>query len=329
MKFILIFALMFVVYFFLIKVIAKGRIHLSSTKKISNNKEILKNSYNISDIQKGKDSDVNMNKVHKFTKALERNEKKQNGFLDNIFFKVTYVSPQKTMRDIMIGYAVFMIVTSVILVLVTSGKNLYLMLGIGICAGFFLQNIVINYKYNKKIKAFLDNFMYALDMISRGVRSGLMLNDCFHLIAQESDPVVAEQFKYMLQDTQVGMTVEQVMDRFAKRLPIKEVKFFTLVLSVQAKTGGNLGEVITNLSILLRQRKSLLLKIKTLSQEAKSSAAILICLPFLVIGALMFIGKGYMDIMFTTTMGNYILIACAIWMSIGVMIMMRMINFYR
>lgn len=328
MKFILVFLLMLIVYLVLIKVIAKGRTLLNSNRKMVKNKDILKDSYRISDIQKEKDSD-DKSKVHKFTQALERNEKEKHSFLDRIFFKVTYVSPHKTMRDVFVEYAVLITLTPVFLILVTAGKNLYLMMVIGACAGFFLQNIIINYKYNKKIKIFLDNFMYALDMISRGVRSGLMLNDCFHLIAQESDPVVGEQFKLMLQDMQVGMTTEQVMERFAKRLPIKEVKFFTLVLSVQAKTGGNLGEVITNLSVLLRQRKSLLLKIKTLSQEAKSSAAILIVLPFLVIGALAVIGKGYMDIMFATDIGNYILIGCAIWMSIGVMIMMRMINFYR
>jgi tight adherence protein B len=163
----------------------------------------------------------------------------------------------------------------------------------------------------------------------RGVRTGLSINDCLKQIVNDSEHVVAEQFLVILDDFKIGLNTEQAMERFMKRMPMKEVYFFGLSIIIQVKTGGNLAEIIDNLSKVLKNRKSLLLKIKTLSSEAKTSAIIMGSLPLFIMGILSMMSPEYLKPLFDTFSGNMVLTGCAIWMSIGGLIMRSMINFYR
>jgi tight adherence protein B len=168
-----------------------------------------------------------------------------------------------------------------------------------------------------------------MDIIVRGLRAGLSSNHCFIQIVNDSDPVVSEQFLALVDDYKLGMTTEQVMNRFMKRMPLKEVSFFCLSVMIQSKTGGNLAEIIHNLSKILRNRKSILLKIQTLSSEAKSSAMIMGCLPIAIVLLLSFMAPEYMKILTHTESGKMVMACCAGWMGVGGLIMRSMINFYR
>lgn len=312
--------------------IAKGRVQKNTHDAVKKNTHKLNkftaHSYRIADdLQMADIADpTKMEDIHK---RLERSVSIKANFFERIRSKANYALPTLSTNSLITVYVASSLMIALAIIIFIGVTQYIVALLIGFFAGYMLLNTYLNYSYNKKISLFLDNLIYALDIIARGVRSGLMLNDCFQLISKESHPSVAEQFKIILQDLRIGLPVDQVMQRFAKRLPLKEVRFFTLIIMVQAKTGGNLAEVITNLSNVLRQRKSILMRIQTLSQEAKSSAAILMALPFFVIGVLMVIGQGYMDIMFETTIGNMILGGGLCWMSIGIYIMRKMINFYR
>ncbi len=186
-----------------------------------------------------------------------------------------------------------------------------------------------NHFYGKYFTIFLDEFVYALDMIVRGVRSGLVLGDCFGIIAEETHPIIAKQFEMLRDDLRIGIPFETSMKRLCERVPLKEVRFFAISLTVQQKTGGNLSEIVANLANMLRQRKKIILRIKALSSEAKASALILGSLPIGVAGVLQFVAAGYLEPLFTSTTGHIILGGCALWMSIGVFIMRKMINFYK
>ncbi|MEM6603668.1 MAG: type II secretion system F family protein [Pseudomonadota bacterium] len=273
--------------------------------------------------------EVDPKKAAQILKRLDKTDKKSENILDNVVRKIQYVDPDFSKNKVIMSWLALSLMVTVFGIMALGVDKILFIAFPALLLGFFLLNTIANHKYEKKISRFLDNFIYALDIIARGVKSGLMLNDCFNLISKEVDPAVGEQFQMVLHDLRVGLPMERVMMRFTERLPIKEVRFFAIVIIVQAKTGGNLAEVVGNLSTILRQRKAIILRIRTLSQEAKSSAAILMCLPFVIVGLISIVGGDYMDPLFYTSTGHIIIAGSMMWMSIGIFIMRKMINFYR
>jgi tight adherence protein B len=203
----------------------------------------------------------------------------------------------------------------------------------GLIASLFLSipvsKFLLKRLFDKKIALFLDNFVYAMDIIVRGTRTGLAVHDCFKQIVKDTNIVVGEQFLAINSDFKIGMSMEQAMERFMVRMPLKEVQFFCLSLIIQSKTGGNLSDIIEGLGKLLRGRKSLLVKIQTLSSEAKSSAIIMSCMPFALLGLLTLMSPDFVQPFFNTMIGKIVLLGCVIWMGIGGLIMRQMINFYK
>jgi len=131
----------------------------------------------------------------------------------------------------------------------------------------------------------------------------------------------------MLENLRVGITLEDALKRFYDRMPVPEVNFFQIVLSIQQKAGGNLSEALGNLSGVLRDRKRLQGKIKALSSEAKSSATIIGALPVVMLGLVYSTSPDYIMPLFTERAGNLILIGCALWMGLGILVMKKMISF--
>jgi tight adherence protein B len=125
----------------------------------------------------------------------------------------------------------------------------------------------------------------------------------------------------------IGISVDQGIERMVERIPLAEVNFLAIVMAIQSKTGGNLSEALGNLSRVLRDRKKMKAKIRSMSQEAKSSAAIIGSLPFVIMGALSILNPEYLNPLFNTTIGNTMLGTCAAWMTTGVLVMRKMINF--
>ena len=277
----------------------------------------------------------NLNSIaltHNTQKTVEKlrsleTDNTNDSFIQKIHYKLVYIYDDNPNKN-----GVILAVKSCIVILVMTyliGIPLIWGLLISIFLGLITTNILITRLFDRRIAQFLDNFVYAMDIIVRGLRSGLSTNQCFLQIAKDSEPVVAEQFLAMVEDYKFGMNTEQVMYRFMKRLPLSEVNFFCLSILIQSKTGGNLAEIITNLSKILRNRKSLLLKIQTLSSEAKTSAIIMSCMPLGIIGILSIIAPDYVDVFFTELVGKLVLGGCLTWMGIGAMIMRSMINFYK
>jgi tight adherence protein B len=147
------------------------------------------------------------------------------------------------------------------------------------------------------------------------------------VISQETGPPVGPEFTEVVEGQRVGIPIDQGFERMYERMPLAEVNFLAIVMAIQTKTGGNLSEALGNLSKVLRERKKMKNKIRAVSQEAKSSAAIIGSLPFFIMGILSLLNPDYLTPLFTTKMGNIMLFGCALWMSIGVLVMRKMINF--
>lgn len=179
----------------------------------------------------------------------------------------------------------------------------------------------------RRQKAFLEALPDAVDVMVRGLKAGLPLSDAMRVIAAESEPPVGPEFTQVVEGQRLGITIEQGLERMFERVPLAEVSFLGIVVSIQAKAGGNLSEALGNLSKVLRDRKKLKAKVRSMSQEAKSSAAIIGVLPFMIVGALLFISPGYLDPLLTSRTGHMVLAGCGAWMLAGILIMRSMINF--
>ena len=221
-------------------------------------------------------------------------------------------------------------ITSVVVALVfglvgvISGQQLWisgLLVAIG---GLGFPRWVVNFLRTRRQKKFVDEFSNAIDVIVRGVKSGLPVNECLKIIAREAPRPVCDEFHMLTEGIRVGLSMEQALERMQDRMPLQEVNFFSIVLLIQQKTGGNLAEALGNLATVLRSRKLMEGKIKALSAEAKASAYIIGSLPFLVMGAVKVASPDYLEPLFTTPVGNFILIGAGIWMMTGIFVMKKM-----
>ncbi|MES1198994.1 MAG: type II secretion system F family protein [Pseudomonadota bacterium] len=167
----------------------------------------------------------------------------------------------------------------------------------------------------------------AIDVIVRGVKSGLPLTQCLRIISAESPDPLRAEFQQLVDAQAMGVPLDQSMTRMYERMPLAEVNFFAIVLVIQQKTGGNLSESLGNLSSVLRARKLMKEKVNALSAEAKASAMIIGALPIIVMGMVYITKPAYIMILFNTPTGNLILLVCAVMMSLGIIIMRNMVNF--
>lgn len=215
----------------------------------------------------------------------------------------------------------------VFLVLLAFGLVLPLAVAAAPIIGFTLPHVYVTHRREKRLRAFTEVFPDALDVIIRGVKSGLPLGDCLRIIAAESQDPVKSEFKKLVEDHTFGMTNEEAVHRLFQRIPLPETSFFSIVITIQGRTGGNLSEALGNLSRVLRERKKMREKIKAMSSEAKASASIIAALPFAVSFFVYLTSPDYISLLFTTLLGNLTLVACGIWMLFGVLVMRKMINF--
>ncbi|WP_395645802.1 type II secretion system F family protein [Terricaulis sp.] len=176
-------------------------------------------------------------------------------------------------------------------------------------------------------KKFGNQLADAIDVIVRGVKSGLPLGQCLRIIAAESPEPLKTEFQMLVDGQAMGVPLEASLQRMYDRMPLPEVNFFAIVLVIQQKTGGNLSESLGNLSAVLRARKLMKEKVKALSAEAKASAMIIGALPLIVMAMVYFTRPAYLGVLFTDPMGHLILLGAATMMSMGIFIMHKMVNF--
>jgi len=200
-------------------------------------------------------------------------------------------------------------------------------LGIAIIIGFGFPRMILKMAIGRRQKKFTNNFADAMDIIVRGVRTGLPLGDCLKMIAHESPEPIRSEFRLVVEGESVGVPIEVCLERMYERIPLSEVNFFATVLNIQKTTGGNLGEALSNLSNVLRGRKMLREKIKALAAEAKASAYVIGSLPIIVMVLITVASPSYMEELYTTTTGQRNLMVGAGMMVVGTLVMKKMINF--
>ncbi|WP_117192979.1 type II secretion system F family protein [Rhizobium terrae] len=215
----------------------------------------------------------------------------------------------------------------VFLVTFVAGLPLLAAAGAGFVAALGLPRWVVGFLVKRRQKKFLEEFPNALDVMVRSIKSGLPLNDALRLIASDGQEPVKTEFRRVVESQQVGLSIPEACTRMMMTMPLPEVNFFSIVITIQSQAGGNLSEAIGNLSKVLRDRKKMKAKVSALSMEAKASAAIIGALPFVVALLVYLTSPQYISILFTDPRGHLILLCSGVWMSIGIFVMRNMINF--
>ena len=207
------------------------------------------------------------------------------------------------------------------------GAPWFVAIGLLIVFGLGLPRWVVGFLGKRRMKKFSGEFANAVDIIVRGIKSGLPVHDTLKIIGRESPAPLGPEFQRLVENIGVGLTLEQALEKMYERMPTPELRFFTIVIAIQAKTGGNLAEALGNLSAVLRSRKLMAEKIKALSSEATASAGIIGSLPPAVMAMVMVTTPAYMMLMFTDMRGQIMLMGSALWMAAGIFTMKKMISF--
>jgi tight adherence protein B len=207
------------------------------------------------------------------------------------------------------------------------GADWYVALGLGIAGGLGLPRWLLAYLKKRREARFIEELPNAIDVIVRGVKAGLPIGDCIRIIANETQEPVRSEFRSIMEAATVGMSLPDACGKLYDRIPLAETNFFSIVITIQQKAGGSLSEALANLSRVLRERKKMRQKIKAMSMEAKASAVIIAALPVAVMLLVYLTSPAYIELLWTHAMGRTMLVGCAVWMTCGVLVMRRMINF--
>jgi tight adherence protein B len=239
--------------------------------------------------------------------------------------KLAQAGMKTTRSQFMIGSAISGVLTALILLVLTQNL-LFAAAGFGI-GGFGPPNWYVSFKRKRRRTKFIDEFPNAVDIIVRGVKAGLPLNDCLRVIASEAAEPVKGEFRQVVEHQAIGLSISESVEKISERIPSPEANFFVIAIGIQQKAGGNLSETLSNLSKVLRDRKKMKQKIRAMSSEARASAGIIGSLPFLVTFFVYLSSPAYISLLWSTSIGRVVLGVCGLWMATGVFVMKKMVNF--
>ena len=212
------------------------------------------------------------------------------------------------------------------LVYLQTGAAL-LALAVGLLIGVGVPHAVVNFLIKRRANAFTSKFADAIELLVRGLRSGLPVTETLGIVATEVPGPVGEEFKQITERIKIGRTMEDALQETADRLNMPEFNFFCITLAIQRETGGNLAETLANLADVLRKRAQMKLKIRAMASESKASAYIVGALPFLVFTMIYWINPEYLGGFFTDDRLIVVGLGGLVWMGVGAFIMSKMVSF--
>jgi tight adherence protein B len=224
-------------------------------------------------------------------------------------------------------YASLGIALGIALIMYLKSGAALLSLGIGAVVGAGLPHFVVGWHVSKRTGAFNTKFPDAIELLVRGLRSGLPVTETLGVVSSEVPGPVGEEFKLVTERIRIGKTMEDALQETADRLNIPEFSFFCITLAIQRETGGNLAETLSNLADVLRKRAQMKLKIRAMSSESKASAYIVGSLPFMVFAMIWWINPQYLAGFFSDERLIATGLGGAVWMSLGAFIMAKMVSF--
>ncbi len=216
---------------------------------------------------------------------------------------------------------------TVIVLMMVRGAPFFLAFFVGLFVGVGVPHFVVGKMITRRVNKFNSNFPDAIELMVRGLRSGLPISETLGVVAAEIGGPVGIEFRAVSDKMKIGRTMEAALQETADRLGTPEFQFFVITLAIQRETGGNLAETLSNLADVLRKRAQMKLKIRAMSSESKASAYIVGSLPFVVFTLVWMINPDYMGNFFSDQRLTVAGLGGLLWMGIGVFIMAKMVNF--
>ncbi len=213
------------------------------------------------------------------------------------------------------------------LLLLFKGMPVLFVIPVGLLVGLGLPHFIVGKLIQRRVTKFTSKFPDAIELMVRGLRSGLTISETVGIVANEIQEPVKTEFRNVADKMKIGRTMEAALQETSDRLNTPEFQFFVIALAIQRETGGNLAETLSNLAEVLRKRAQMKLKIRAMSSESKASAWIIGALPFIVFTLIYFINSSYMQGFFVDQRLMMTGAGGIVWMGIGAFIMSRMINF--
>jgi tight adherence protein B len=198
---------------------------------------------------------------------------------------------------------------------------------LGLFTGLGLPHFVVGWLIKRRINTFNVRFPDAIELMVRGLRSGLPISETIGIVATEIRGPIGIEFQTVSDKMKIGRTMEAALQETADRLGTPEFQFFVISLAIQRETGGNLAETLANLATVLRGRAQMKLKIRAMSSESKASAYIVGSLPFIVFTLVFIIAPDYIGKFFIDHRLMIAGVGGLIWMGIGAFIMAKMVSF--
>lgn len=255
-------------------------------------------------------------------KDIEAREKGRRATLEN---RIAQAGLGWSRRHFLIGGAVSGLVAALAFKWAVGGA-LFPLAGL-LIGGIGLPSVLLKNLARRRLARFTRGFPAAIDVVTRGVKAGLPLSDCLRVIATEAGEPVRGEFRQIVEAMRLGLSVSEAAARLPEHIPTPEASFFALVIAIQQQTGGNLAEALGNLARVLRERKKLRDKVVALSSEAKASAMIIGALP-IAVGFLVYLtSPHYIELLWTTDIGEATLGFCVTMMATGIFVMKKMIAF--
>ena len=246
-------------------------------------------------------------------------------FADKLRLRLAQTGKKWTLQQYM--YASGGLAFVIMAILLLNGASSLVGLFSGLLIGAGLPHMVVNFLVGRRIKNFTTNFPDAIELLVRGLKSGMPVSETLSVIAKEIAGPVGEEFKLVVEKIKIGKSMEESLQETADRLGTAEFQFFVITLAIQRETGGNLAETLANLADVLRKRAQMKLKIRAMSSESKASAYIVGSLPFFVFGMIWTVNEKYLAGFFTEPRLMIAGLGGALWMAIGVFIMAKMVSF--
>ena len=208
---------------------------------------------------------------------------------------------QKHLSQFLLAMVTVSIVCCILFVMAGLGSASFLL---ALLLGYYLPYKHCMGRISKRNAKFTDQFPDALDMIVRSVRSGFPISVAMQMLAQNAEEPVRSEFRQIVDEIAMGRSMQDALNRMSVRINEPNIRFFVVVLSVQQETGGNLAEIIGNLSSVIRKRKQLKNKIKALTSEGRATAWVLGSLPVLIFLALFFLQREYVQVFWLDPLGQ-------------------------
>lgn len=206
-----------------------------------------------------------------------------------------------------------------------ASPNPYIALVAGV-AGALAPFAFLSFKRARRLSEFEKHFPEAVDLLGRAVRAGHAFSTGLEMIAKELPEPVSSEFRVAFDQQNFGLPLKDALMNFAERIPLLDVRFFVVALIIQKETGGNLAEILDNLSHVIRERFKIFGEVRTKTAHGRMTAGVLMAMPPGMMVMLNVINPSYIRLLFTDPTGKLVLLAAGLMQLAGCALLWKIVQ---